>query len=910
MTCHQCGAVLPAGGRFCPACGSPATDHESGTGIEDLPTRLATDETPAAERSSSAGWLSSSGAINHGRFEPGAVIDGRYRIIGLLGRGGMGEVFRADDLRLGQPVALKFLPVGLSQDPVRLAQLHNEVRMAREVSHPAVCRVHDVGEYLGAPFLSMEYVDGENLATSLRRVGRFPEERAIELARQIAAGLAAAHRRGVLHRDLKPANIMIDGDGLVRLMDFGLAAVGQVADIRAGTPAYMAPEQLQGREVTPKSDIYALGLVLYELFTGRRAFEAATVAELVSRQESGDITRPGEIVRTLDSTVERAILRCLERDPARRPPSAIAVAASLPGGDPLAAALAAGETPSPEVVAAAGGDAASLRPMAGVSLVVVLLAGLLASAALAGRFQLISQIAAPLHPRTLADRARQLGQALGAPAGPRDRADGMFADLDIQTWLWSLPAPDRQRALAVGWPSPILFWQRTSPRLLVPADPGLRVISRTDPPMTLSGMSIVALGMDGRLMEFLRAPSEHEAAPAMPAPPVDWQPFFDAAGLDRARFTESTPAWTPPYFADARVAWDARDPASPGMPLRLEASSYRGTPVSFQLVGPWSRPSREVAAATNDSRQIIAIAGSVVVTPALLTVGLVLARRNQRLGRGDTRGAIVLATTLFTLSLAGWVLGGSHFASLLEEQARFGAALATALYTAALFGLVYLAIEPTVRRVWPQILITWSRLVNGRIRDPLVGRDLVVGCLAGMIQTLVTFAHYLLPGWLGLPAFRPAPVALPMLLGVGPLLGGVSDQVAKGLTNAVLGGLGLVIVRMVVRRPLPTVVVATLVFAPLAAQNQIETGTLWLDLTIGALLVGVIFGVVLRYGLFAAAIAFFAHFLTKDAPLTLDADAYFVGTSTFAIALVTGLAVLGFVWARAEQPVFGRVSLD
>jgi hypothetical protein len=219
--------------------------------------------------SSSSGWSGSTSDIDHGRFDPGALLDQRYRIVGRLGKGDMGEVYRADDLRLGQPVALKFLPADVDRDPARLTQLHTEVRMARQVSHPNVCRVYDIGEYDGHTFLSMEYVDGEDLGSLLRRIGRFPQDRAIELARQICAGLAAAHDRSVVHRDLKPANIMLDGAGRIRITDFGLAgATGET--LRAGTPAYMAPEQLAGAEVTPRSDIYSLGLVLYELFTGRR----------------------------------------------------------------------------------------------------------------------------------------------------------------------------------------------------------------------------------------------------------------------------------------------------------------------------------------------------------------------------------------------------------------------------------------------------------------------------------------------------------------------------------------------------------------------------------------------------------------------------------------------------------------
>src|SRR5436189_1016972 len=280
---------------------------------------------------SSVGTLTSSGA-DWGRFAPGTVFAGRFRIVAPLGRGGMGEVYRADDLKLGQTVALKLLPDSVAHDPGRLAQFHNEVRIARTISHRNVCRTYDIGDADGRPFLTMEYVDGEDLASLLRRIGRFPEEKAVEVARQICAGVAAAHERGVLHRDLKPANVMIDGEGHVRLTDFGLAAVaGNVDNIRSGTPAYMAPEQLAGREVTQRSDIYALGLVLFELFTGRRVFEANTLDELIRLHESGATPTPSSVVRDLDPNVERVILRCLERDPAKRPSSALAVSAALPG---------------------------------------------------------------------------------------------------------------------------------------------------------------------------------------------------------------------------------------------------------------------------------------------------------------------------------------------------------------------------------------------------------------------------------------------------------------------------------------------------------------------------------------------------------------------------------------------------
>ena len=202
----------------------------------------------------------------------------------------MGEVYRADDLKLEQPVALKFLPEPAEGDDEMRARLIEEVKIARQITHPNVCRVYDVGEMDSHLFFSMEFIEGEDLASLLRRIGRPTQDKALEIARQLAQGLAAAHDRGVLHCDLKPANLMIDSEGQLRITDFGIARVaGRAYDKgRHGTPAYMAPEQLAARAASPATDVYAMGLVMYELFTGSRAFEAESVAELarLHREES------------------------------------------------------------------------------------------------------------------------------------------------------------------------------------------------------------------------------------------------------------------------------------------------------------------------------------------------------------------------------------------------------------------------------------------------------------------------------------------------------------------------------------------------------------------------------------------------------------------------------------------------
>ncbi len=382
LSCPACDAPVTASHQFCSSCGTP-------TGAV--------------------------GPLTEGRFRAGALFAGRYRIVALQGRGGMGQVYRAQDLQLGQPVALKFL-TALRSDQRARTRLRSEVRLARQISHPNVCRVYDIGEADGELYLSMEYVDGEDLAALLKRIGRLPAHKGVEIARKLCAGLAAAHARGVLHRDLKPGNVMVDSQGEVRIMDFGLAAVAEqqldAADLRSGTPAYMAPEQLAGRRGSAASDIYALGLVMYELFTGRPAFAGKDAAELLRLREAHLSTVPSMLVPDMETSVERTILRCLEADPRLRPASALEVAALLPGGDPLAEALAAGDTPSPDLVAAASPDTV-LRPAVAVALLALIgvtLSGLLL---LTSKVQIVSMVPMENPPEVLAAKARDIVRGLG-----------------------------------------------------------------------------------------------------------------------------------------------------------------------------------------------------------------------------------------------------------------------------------------------------------------------------------------------------------------------------------------------------------------------------------------------------------------------------------------------------------------
>lgn len=256
------------------------------------------------------------------RFAAGQVIGGRYRMVTRIGRGGMGDVWRADDLILQTPVALKVIHAAR---PDARARLLNEVRLARQITHPAVCRVFDVGEAEGGVvFYTMELVTGEDLASLVRRAGRVPSERVVDIARQLCAGLVAAHARGVLHRDLKPANILIDNAGQVRITDFGIAIFRADADLHmlTGTPGYMAPEQrTPGATLSERTDLYALGVVLYELLVGRHPFPRSG--------DGGRPPHPSTVVRQVDPQLEQIIMRSLSADPQERPASAMAIAEAL-----------------------------------------------------------------------------------------------------------------------------------------------------------------------------------------------------------------------------------------------------------------------------------------------------------------------------------------------------------------------------------------------------------------------------------------------------------------------------------------------------------------------------------------------------------------------------------------------------
>jgi len=926
MKCSSCAHELPEGAAFCPACATPVDFSSTPTVTRvDSPAARAiradrnnrSDEAAGAAapppRIEPGAPRTPSHASNSGfehRYVPGTSLADRYRIVSPLGKGGMGEVYRAEDLKLGQTVALKFLPQSLARNEEALARFTREVRLARQVSHPNVCRVFDIGEADGQTFLTMEFVDGEDIASLMRRIGRLPADKALEIARQVCAGLAAAHEHGIIHRDLKPANIMLDGRGRARITDFGLAGLStemKGEDARAGTPAYMSPEQFSGGEITAKSDLYSLGLVMYEIFTGKKPYEAATYDEMARLREKSAPTAPSMHLKDIDPLVERVMLRCLEKDPAKRPASAIQVAAALPGGDPLAAALAAGETPSPEMVAASG-EKEGLRPAIAWGSLLLIVVGIVATVVLAQKTQLLNLVPLPSPPEVLAAKARDMAREFGYTSTPVDIA---YAFESFPGFLDYIEKNDRSPArwnkLSSGVPPTVVFWYRESPAFMSNVTLGSwGLVDPDNPPNLISGMSRMFLDTQGHLLRFEAVPPQFETSAEPSASPPNWGSLFAAAGLDANQFKSVPPQWTPLAVTDARAAWEGIWPGHPELPLRVEAAWYRGKPVYFNLISPWTTPDRmEVEQLTNG--ELVELAMIYTVFFSIVILGAVMARSNFRSGRSDRRGALRLALLVF-FSLIAVYLIAAHHVPRESELAILFTAVALGLIIGAIVWLLYVALEPHVRRRWPDSLISWGRLLAGQLRDPVVGRDLMLGILAGVFLQVASRVQELVPGWMGkMPLPPETNLDFDSLSGLRDLIGSIPAYIVIYVFLSLLFFFIFFLIRLVLRKEWLAFAVSLLLVALFFVWGEDHP-----VLTTASVLVGWGIGiaVLIRFGLFALVVTLCTNSILHAYFLTTHLSAWYAEPTFFVFFVFLAAAIFGFYTSTAGKPLFSGISID
>ncbi|HYY59177.1 MAG TPA: hypothetical protein VE842_17740, partial [Pyrinomonadaceae bacterium] len=499
------------------------------------------------------------------------------------------------------------------------------------------------------------------------------------------------------------------------------------------------------------------------------------------------------------------------------------------------------------------------------------------------------------------ERAREVAGKLGYAERPTDSDYGIYPDRDYLSYVQEHEgARTRWDKLATAQPPALLFWYRQSPRYMVAS--GVKPVSSSDPPQTISGMVNVLLDTQGQLRRFTAVPPQKEEAPREEAPRVaaDWSPLFREAGFDQSSFQPVASTWVPPHAYDTRAAWDGAYPAQPEIKIHVEAAAYRGRTVYFEVFHPWEKPIRQEERQESASDKVLTVIILTVFLSALVGSAL-LAVRNLRLGRGDRKGAFRLSLFFFAISLLNWVFDAHHIWRFQEEFFLFLEHVKSGVFQAGFLWLLYIAIEPFVRRRWPEGIISWNRLLAGGFRDPLVGRDILIGALFGVGLILSNYMMDLLPQWLG------QPLPIPYYNG-HRLLGArfFMTQLVWLITAALFASFFFTFITLlaliVLRRKVLTALVVWLFyfFALSLATGDHPPNRLIFVLT-GSLIVVIC---MYRYGLLAFISAMFFFHAWVFLPITSELTAWYAGDYVIALVIYIALAVYAFYISLAGQRLF------
>jgi hypothetical protein len=814
-------------------------------------------------------------------LEKGARL-GPYEVLSLLGAGGMGEVYRARDSRLGREVAVKVLPADLCRDLDRRRRFEQEARAVGLLNHPNLLAVFDVGEREGASYLVFELLEGETLRARLGP-GPLPASKAIDFAIQIARGLAAAHEKGITHRDLKPENLFVTHDGRVKILDFGLAklryepekdggaapgpaGVTETATV-VGTRGYMSPEQVRARPADHRSDIFSFGAVLYEMLAGTPAFQRGSDFDTSSAILNED---PPALSRAQPPGLERILRRCLEKNPAERFRSAhdLAFALEAVSGSPAA------PLPGPGALAAAG-PTGELRPAVTWALFGLAAAGAFVIAAFIGKSTQITLAAIPKPPEALAERARQILDSVGHTGTRRDSEYWFRAEL-----AGGPDAPSNAQLRGIR------FVYRQSPAYLVPQNL-FRFVTETDPPANVPGMASVTTDAAGLLLRFESVPAPGRTSSLNAVP--DWAALFTAAGLSLTDFAEVETDRTAPVPFDQQRGWTRQGGAAP---VVVAAASLNGKAVYFEKVlespvhhverTPWSRGSSTLA----ERLEWIAIVLG-------FCVSAILARDSLRRGEGDRRGARRLSVFVTLGGVLHLLLRAHHVPMGIEEAAFLLSITGWALVWAAFTWLIYIGVEPHVRRLWPGMLLSWTRLVGGRTSDPLVGRDVLIGTAGSVAVVAVRFLF----------GDEPAPnvhlaSALESIRSIRQLGNMIAFHTLDNLQFSFAVLLFLLLVRRIVRRTWLAAILLSALFLPMVTERGWQVswgGTVYLAAWFGAL------AVLVGFGLLAFTTMGLVFRLLTGFPLTLDTDAWYFGSSATILILTVALAAYGCLVSLSDH---------
>jgi hypothetical protein len=521
-------------------------------------------------------------------------------------------------------------------------------------------------------------------------------------------------------------------------------------------------------------------------------------------------------------------------------------------------------------------------------------------------------------PEVLASNAGEILARLGYPDRPVDRAFGFSEDNDLSNYIARNDKPPDWKQALTQRPMLLNFWYRQSPSEMVAEGvwaggltPG--VVTFDDPAPTLSGMITVWLDAEGRLQWLQALPPQVDtsaSAAQQPAHAADWSALFAAAEIDPSQLHSVAPTWNSLAAADERKAWDGVWPGS-GRPLHVEAAAWHGKPVYFNLVGPWTKPERMPNRSVQSGNVKVdddrkgRIQGISFFTLVIILVlgGIWFAVRNIARGRGDRKGAWRLAWVVFAVEIATFLFR-AHFVPVIDALLPVLLAISTALFAAGIMWVLYMALEPYVRRTWPQTIISWTRLVNGRLRDPLVGRDLVFGVLIGMIWVLVYKFGRLFEIRSGAPF--PIPVT-EFLLGTREALAMCLSIVVISIMGTLMFFFTLVLLSVLVRNRWLAAVLFVLIYSlpKIVASDHVLTETLiWVPIEAIAAIA------VVRFGLIALGVACFMANLLLNVPYTLDFSNWYAAHCMFIVLLFVALGTWGFYLSLAGKPLWKDELLE
>jgi serine/threonine-protein kinase len=597
------------------------------------------------------------------------------------------------------------------------------------------------------------------------------------------------------------------------------------------------------------------------------------------------------VAADIDPTVEKVIRRCLDPDPAKRPASALSVLAALPGGDPLAAALAAGETPSPEMVAAAGKVEGMPRRYSVPCLALVMLFLLATIPMRLARTALVHG-GLDQTPEVLAHQGREIGATFGNTEKPADTAVWLDYRYNALSYLRHRPEPHKWDEW-LSWEPAIEAIYRESPLPMVAEPTGQ--IHNQQPPPNLPGMSRTLLDGNGRLLEFAAVPRPSDADLA---PPVGPEAIFRAARLDIASFTETKPLQLPATPFDQWRAWKGPHPHFPGTQLQVEAAWWKGRVVSALVLYPWDQHVPAPPAAQAIQARDVGFSGMIALASFFV---ILMARRNWMRGRADRVGAFHVALASFLLQAVAWA-GSFHPAAGMAMLDLFLAAVADWLLGAAVLWFAYLALEPEIRARWPHSIVTWNRVLAGRWLDAQVGSHILIGAAVGSglwvsfkAVTVYLFKNNQPSNW---------DVSLRALLGARHWIGAQAGFANSALTTGLIVFLTIFGMRQLLRNEWLAALAAAALFT--LAQDEVTGPNWWVVGLLYLVATAVLIFVLLRLGLVATIAAAFFIDAVNAMPLGTDWSAWYVPASIATLLLLVGISVFAFWRSLGERALIAE----